>query len=500
MGEFILEMKNITKSFPGVQALDNVSFNLKAGEVHVLMGENGAGKSTLMKILGGMYHPDSGEIWMRGKRIRINSPSEALHHGISMIYQELNPVTEMTIAENIYLGREPKLFKIGVLNSKKMNEDAVKLFPQLGLHFNPKTLMAELSVAEKQMIEITKAISYNSEIIIMDEPTSAITDKEVEKLFEVIKVLKSKQVGIIYISHKMDEIFKIADRITVLRDGGYVGTKNASEVSTDLLISMMVGREIKNQFPKEEVQIGEVIMQVKGLTKYGEFEDVSFELKKGEILGIAGLMGAGRTELVETIFGIRKADKGEIFINSKKVNINKPRDAIRNGISIVSEDRKGVGLNLKGTVKENITLATLKMFSRTGVLSKVREIKAVDELIKQLHIKTPSREQQVAFLSGGNQQKVVVAKWFLADPKIFILDEPTRGIDVGAKAEIHTLISSLVKQGKSVIMVSSELPEILGMSDRVLVMHEGRVTGELSKKEFSQENIMKYATGHKEVI
>ena len=498
--DYILEMKNISKNFPGVKALDNVQFSLKAGEVHVLMGENGAGKSTLMKILGGLYHPDSGEIWINGINTRIHSPYDALERGIAMIYQELNSIPDMTIAENIYIGREPSLFRFGLLNKKKMNDDAIGMFPYLGLDFNPKKRMGDLSVAERQMIEITKAISFKSKIIIMDEPTSAITDKEVDKLFEVIQKLKSDGVGIIYISHKMDEIFKIADRITVLRDGQYVDTKPASELDTDKLISMMVGREIKDQFPKQQSEIGEVVLSVRDFTKKGQFENISFDLRVGEILGFAGLMGAGRTELVETIFGIRKPDSGEIYINNKKVNIKKPFDAIKNKIAIISEDRKGCGLNLKGTVRNNISIVTLKNYCKAGVLNKKSEKEAVDSSIRQLSIKTPSRDQIVDFLSGGNQQKVVVAKWILADAKIFILDEPTRGIDVGAKSEIHALLSTLAQNGKAVIMVSSELPEVLGMCDRVIVMHEGKATGELSREEMSQELIMKYATGHKEVI
>jgi len=496
----ILEMINICKSFPGVKALDNVNFDLYAGEVHVLMGENGAGKSTLMKILGGLYHPDNGEIRINGGGTRIHSPSDALNQGIAMIYQELNSIPDMTIAENIFIGREPSVFKFGILDRKRMNENAEKLFPQLGLKFNPKKKIGSLSVAERQMIEITKALSFNSKIIIMDEPTSAITEKEVDRLFEVIQKLKASGAGIVYISHKMEEIFRIADRITVLRDGKYVDTKPAKDLTTDQLISLMVGREIKDQFPKLDAKIGEVVLSVKNLTKKGQYNDISFELRTGEILGLAGLMGAGRTELVESIFGIRKADGGEVLIDGKKVEIKSPADAIKNGIAIVSEDRKGHGLNLKGTVKENISIVTLKNYSKIGVLRKKSEIKAVDQSIKQLSIKTPTRDQIVNYLSGGNQQKIVVAKWMLADAKIFILDEPTRGIDVGAKSEIHLLLSTLAQSGKAVIMVSSELPEILGMCDRVIVMHEGKLTGEIYRHEMNQERIMKHATGQKEVI
>jgi inositol transport system ATP-binding protein len=494
-----LLMENISKSFPGVKALDDVSFELKKGEVHALMGENGAGKSTLMKILIGLYHQDSGNICVNGKEVKIHSPKDSLNCGISMIHQELNPVPAMSIAENIFLGREPRLFKVGgIVNKKQMNKNTVEFFKTLGLDFNPKRIMMDLSVAETQMVEIAKAISYNSDIIIMDEPTSAITDKEIEKLFNMIALLKSKGVSIIYISHKLEEIFKIADRITVLRDGTYVGTKSIDEVDKNILISMMVGREINNIFPKEAVHAGDVVLSVKGLTKKGMFENISFELKAGEILGIAGLMGAGRTELVETIFGIRKLDKGEIYINGEKTKIKSPRDAIRQGLAIVSEDRKRAGLNLKASVKENITLVRLKEFSRLGIIKKHKEIRSVDESIRKISIKTPSRNQIVTFLSGGNQQKVIIAKWLLVSPEIFILDEPTRGIDVGAKSEIHALITALAKEGKAVIMISSELPEVMGMSDRVIILHEGKITGELKRHEFDQKKIMNFAMGHKE--
>ena len=499
MNKPILAMRNISKSFPGVMALNNVSFSLLAGEVHVLMGENGAGKSTLMKILAGIYPKDHGEIEVDGQLIRGHyTPREALQKGISMIHQELSPIPEMTIAENIYLAREPKLLKIGLVNRKVMHAQAAALFQQLGVELNPKTKMKALSVAQMQMVEIAKAVSYNSKIVIMDEPTSAITDKEVETLFQTIAMIKARGVGVVYISHKMDEIMRVGDRITVLRDGEYVATRPLDEVDKSQIIAMMVGREISSIFPKINVTPGQVVMSVKGLTSHGAFANISFDLKAGEILGIAGLMGAGRTEVVERLFGVGKIDAGEIHIHGKPVAITNPMDAIRHGIALVSEDRKKYGLNLKFSVKENISLVKLRDFCVGGVIRKQQEIAAVDALIQKIRIKTPSRNQTALNLSGGNQQKVVIAKWLLAQPQILIMDEPTRGIDVGAKMEIHGLISALAKEGKAIIMISSELPEIIGMSDRVLVMHEGKMMGMLARHELHQETIMKLATGHQE--
>lgn len=490
-----LKMKSISKQFPGVLALNEVDFDLREGEVHVLMGENGAGKSTLMKILGGIYQPDEGEIFLDGIKIVNHNPADALKNGISMIHQELSPIPEMTISENIFIGREPALFPVvGLLNRKVMNAKTREFLKKIDLELKPDKLMKELSVGQTQMVEIAKAISYDSKIIIMDEPTSAITDKEVEQLFEIIAYLKKENVGIIYISHKMEEIVRIADRITVLRDGELIATSPAAEVTIDDIITKMVGREIKNVFPKEETEIGEIVLEVKKLTKEGEFYDVSFSLRRGEILGIAGLMGAGRTELVETIFGIRSADSGSIKVRNKEVVISRPKSAIREGIAIIPEDRKNIGLNLKGTVKENVSLVNLGKYCSVGLINNKKETAAVNKSVNELRIKTPGIGQQTLFLSGGNQQKVVVAKWLLTDPDICILDEPTRGIDVGAKVEIHKLISNLSKNGKAVIMVSSELPEIMGMSDRVLVMHEGRLKGELKRNEFSQEKIMSFTT------
>ena len=462
------------------------------------MGENGAGKSTLMKILSGIYTADSGEIILNDEHIVIKSPKDAFHAGISMIHQELNPIPHMTVAENIFMGREPTLFSFGLVNKKAMVANAKNLFDQLEIDIDPGLKMSVLNVAESQMVEIARAISYNSTIIIMDEPTSAIADTEVQNLFEMIRKLKEKNVAIIYISHKMNEIFSIGDRVTVLRDGHFVGTHNIAAINEQQLITMMVGREVSNIFPKNNTNIGDIIFSVENLSSKGLFEDVSFHVRRGEIFGIAGLMGAGRTEVVETIFGIRKKTGGGVRLNGTVLDIRSPKDAIRKGIAIVSEDRKIMGLNLKFSVKENITIVTLRKYCTAGIIRKRNEARAVDEKIDQLRIKTPSRNQKTIYLSGGNQQKLVVAKWLLSVPEVLIMDEPTRGIDVGAKAEIHSLISELANQGMAIIMISSELPEIMGMSDRVMVMHEGRVTGFVDRENLDQEAIMHLATGHAE--
>ena len=496
----LLQMRGVSKSFPGVRALDHVDFDLNRGEVHVLLGENGAGKSTLMKILSGSYTCDEGEILIDGELVQFHSPIGALRGGVAMIYQELNPVPYMTIAENVFLGKEPKLTRQGLVDKKKMYVQTEALLQEFGMgYLHPKTEMIHLSVAETQMIEIIKAYSFHTKILIMDEPTSALADHEVEKLFQIMEMLKEKGVGIVYISHKMNEIFRCGDRITVFRDGKYVGTKNIRDIDQEEAIRMMIGRELINQFPKEEVPIGEVVLEVENLSdEGGRFVNVSFQLRRGEILGIAGLMGAGRSEIVETIFGVRRRKSGTIRINGKAVSNKNPAQAIRAGLALVTEDRKGTGLNLKSSVRENITICTLKQISRAGVLNVSKENKAVDGQIEALGIRTPFRNQIVNFLSGGNQQKVVVSKWLLAQPEVFIMDEPTRGIDVGAKSEIYQIMNHLAAQGKGIIMVSSELPEILGMCDRVLVMHEGTLTGNVQREHFSQEQIMRHATGIKE--
>ncbi|HZH61870.1 MAG TPA: sugar ABC transporter ATP-binding protein [Metabacillus sp.] len=492
--EYILKMKGITKEFPGVKALSNVDLNIKPGTVHALMGENGAGKSTLMKILIGMYAEYDGEIIFNGETVNFNDIKQALDKGISMIHQELTYVENMTIAENIFLGKEPSLKKIWV-NEKTMLDKTKELLNRIGMDLNPKTLMRDLSVSEKQMVEIAKAISYDSKIIIMDEPTSAISDREVDLLFSIIHDLKKDNVAIIYISHKMDEIFKISDQLTILRDGTFIGTYDTDEITIDTLVSLMVGRQLTDLFPKRENAIGEIILSVNGLRKDSVYSDISFHVRKGEILGIAGLMGAGRTEVVNSIFGLEPYDEGEVKIHGERVEIKSPADAINLGIGLVSEDRKHIGLVLPLSVRENMTLPNLHLISSFSVVSKEKEKNIVSNMIQNLSIKTPHSDQLVKNLSGGNQQKIVIAKSLLRDPDVLILDEPTRGIDIGAKSEIYQLISNLADEGKAIIMVSSELPEILGLSDRILVLHEGRITGELNKEEANQEKIMKFAVG-----
>lgn len=493
--EYFLEMEHITKTFPGVKALNDVQLKVKKGTVHALMGENGAGKSTLMKILIGMFTPDYGSIKLKGKPVEIQRTRDALGLGISMIHQELSPIPHMTIAENIFLGREPTIRNTNWVKEKEMVENASQLLESLEISLNPKTKMNELSIANTQLVEIAKAISYNAELIIMDEPTSAITKKEVNHLFKIIRSLIEKGVSIIYISHKMDEIFQIADEITVLRDGELVNTAPVEELTEDSLVEMMVGRELKQIFLKEQAPITDVILEIKNFSLKGKFSNINFKLHRGEILGIAGLMGAGRTEIMESIFGLTKPDEGEVYINGEKTKIKSPVDAIRNKFAMLTEDRKLTGLFLPHSVRDNMVIASINNFIK-GLFIDRKNINNVCETEKErLAIKTPNLDQTMNNLSGGNQQKVLIAKWLLTNPEILILDEPTRGIDVGAKTEIYRLMNNLAEQGKAIIMISSELPEILGMSDRILVMHEGKITGELSREDANQDTIMKYATG-----
>lgn len=490
----ILVMENISKSFPSVKALDNVQLSVKKGTVHALMGENGAGKSTLMKVLIGLYTPDSGKIIFNGQPVILHDTAAALKMGISMIHQELSPIPYMTVAENIYLGREP-MNKVGLVDRKAMLSKTKGLLEQLDIHVDPASLMKDISIANTQMVEMAKAISYNSKLIIMDEPTSAITEREVEHLFSLIRSLKENGVSIIFITHRIDEVFEIADEITVFRDGHYIATVPARDTDKNCLISMMVGRELTNIFPKEEAEIGEVVLSVKNLNRKGKVNNVSFDLRRGEILGLAGLMGAGRTEIIESIFGIAKVESGEIFIKGQKVRIAKPEDAIRHGMALLTEDRRSSGIMGVLSVRDNMIIANLKQFTKRGFLHNRLIHETCNKERSRLDIKTPSMDQLINLLSGGNQQKVLVSRWLLTSPDILILDEPTRGIDVGAKAEIHRLMSKLAQEGKAILMISSELPEILGMSDRVIVMHEGCLTGEFTRAEASQENIMRAATG-----
>lgn len=498
MQEVILRMQGIRKTFPGVVALDNVNLDVRSGTVHSLMGENGAGKSTLMKCLIGMYTPDEGTVELAGDIVRFKDTKDGLEHGISMIHQELSPVPEMMVAENIWLGREPR-GRLGLLSPAAMFRKTRELFDEWKINIDPKARMKDLTVSKQQMVEIAKAISYDAKIIIMDEPTSAIPEREVAHLHGMIKRLTDFGVAIIYITHKMDEVFRISDDITVFRDGKHVGSYPAKELDRDKLIKLMVGRELTDLFPKEEAEIGDVVLSVQGLNRGAVVKDVSFELHRGEILGLAGLMGAGRTEVLETIFGIEKADSGEVVLNGKTLRIKQPADAIRAGMALLTEDRKLNGIMGVLSVRDNITTAALPRYSPHGVLRVGEMRKDSEDQREKLRIKTPSLNQLIKNLSGGNQQKALISRWLLTVPDVLMIDEPTRGIDVGAKSEIHRLMSMLAQEGKAIIMVSSELPEVLGMSDRILVMHEGRISGELSREEANQESVMHLATGGDEV-
>jgi methyl-galactoside transport system ATP-binding protein/inositol transport system ATP-binding protein len=494
-GEYILEMKDIVKTFPGVQALRGVNLQVRPGEIHALLGENGAGKSTLMKCIAGIYKPTSGTIVFDGQVRGQYSPAEALKMGISMIHQELSPVLYRPIMENVWLGREP-LDRLGLVDHKKMYAMTREVLKEIELEEDPASLMANLTVAKMQMVEIAKAVSHNAKLIIMDEPTSALTEKEIKQLFGIMRKLKSQGKSVIFISHKLDEIYEIADRITVYRDGNYIGSENTGDLKVDRLINMMVGRDVNQLFPKVTCPIGEVTLEVKHLSNRKYFKDVSFTVRKGEILGIAGLVGAGRTEVVETIFGMRPHTKGEILINGKKVEIKKPNDAIRYGMAWLTEDRRGSGIFPMLTVQLNIAVATIpKFLNKIGLINTTLLNKQCDEYVRKIQVKTPSLYQHVENLSGGNQQKVLVARWLMTQPEILFLDEPTRGIDVGTKSEIHRLITTLAGEGKSIVMISSELPEVMGMSDRIMVMHQGKVTGIVENtKDLTQEALMAYAT------
>lgn len=495
MSKYLLEMNGICKSFPGVQALDHVTLKVRPGTVHALVGENGAGKSTLMKCLFGIYSKDEGEVIIEGKPTHIANPFDALTKGIAMVHQELQPIMERSVAENIYCGRFP--LKYGLfIDHKKMYEDTERLLKEVKMNFDPKVKLSTLSVSQMQAIEIAKAVSANAKIIIMDEPTSSLTQNEVDNLFEIINSLRKKGISIIYISHKMDEILSISDDVTIMRDGQYIGTWEAKELTIDMIVTKMVGRELKNLYPQKSNVPAEVVLDVKGLTSISEksFKDVSFQLRKGEVLGIGGLVGAQRSELFEAVFGIRGIKKGTITYKGKELKIKRPHDAIKQGIALLTEDRRATGIFGVLSIAENISVASLDKYVKIGFLNERKVENLVQENIKKLSIKTPNSKTKIQTLSGGNQQKVIISRWLANDPDIFILDEPTRGIDVGAKYEIYTIIADLAKQGKSIIMISSELPELIGMSDRVLVMCNGKVSGEVSKEDATQENIMSLAT------
>ncbi|MCR4436024.1 MAG: sugar ABC transporter ATP-binding protein [Clostridiales bacterium] len=489
-----LRVSQIEKSFPGVKALDKIDFAVKKGSVHVLCGENGAGKSTLMKIINGIYQPDSGQIYIDEKPVKINSPIQARNLGISMIFQELNYIPEMTVEENIFLGNLP-VNRFGKVNWKEVRQRTKELLKTENLPYSPTTLLKDLTVSDIQMLEITKAISYKSDIIIMDEPTSAITLKEAEKLFVKIGELKARGVSIIYISHKLDEIFRIADEITVLRDGTVVESHSREELDIETVISLMVGRKLTNTYPKEQIEIGEDLLQVENLNCANVYHDISFHARKGEIVGFAGLVGAGRTEVMRSLFGLDPRDSGTIRVRGKEVNIKNVGQSIENGMVMLSEDRRRYGIVPMRSVEENTTLSHLKKVFYGFRHHRKVEQSIVSDIFKKLKVKTPALDTVIASLSGGNQQKVVLAKWMIRDPDILILDEPTRGIDVGAKFEIYKLMTDLAREGKVIIMVSSELPELIGMCDRIYVMAKGTITGEIAREDFSQELIMKYATG-----
>lgn len=495
MSEFILQMKSVSKRFPGVLALDDVHLEVKKGEVHLLAGENGAGKSTLVKILAGAYKKDSGEIILKDQAVEHLTPKHAQELGISIIYQEFNLVPYLSVAENIFLGREIMSEKMpGKISWDKMYNSAQKILDDLHVDIQAKAIVRDLGVAQQQMVEVAKVMSLNSEIIIMDEPTASLSNKEIENLFTTIKKLKEKGISIIYISHRLEEFVQIGDRVTVMRDGKTIKTLDLKDTTTDELIKLMVGRELKEKFPKISIARGEEVLGVSNLTT-SLLKNINFSLHAGEILGVAGLVGAGRTEMARAIFGLDHIEKGEIFVNGVKTKIRNPSEAINAGIGFITEDRKSEGLVLTLDVGSNITLAGLDEFSGAIHINLKKEKNAINEYISKLNIKTYSSTQRAMNLSGGNQQKVVIAKWLLSKSKIFIFDEPTRGIDVGAKTEVYNLINELLKGGAAVLFISSELPEILGMSDRIIVMCRGEITAELQTQETTQEKILYFATG-----
>lgn len=497
--KYILEATGISKSFSGVNVLNGVELSIKPGELHALMGENGAGKSTLMKIIMGIYTKDDGKILLEGREVDFKSARDALDAGIAMIHQELSPIPEMTVAENVFLGREQKKFKgMPFVDKKELNEKTQKLLEEYELSefIRPNMKMKDLNIAQTQMMEIIKAISYNSKIIIMDEPTSSLSEKETDTLFRIIDSLKEKKVGIIYISHRMEEVFQLADRVSVLRDGKFIGCVRVEEASQEELINMMVGRELEGGYPKNTAKKGEVVLELKNFTRKGVFENVNLKVRSGEILGMAGLVGAGRSEVMRALVGYDKLDQGEVILDGKKINIKHPKDAVRNHIIMASEDRKALGLILCRSIKENIAIQNEDQFSSASFINKPKEKKVCDEMAKKMTTKMNGIEDTVDSLSGGNQQKVVLAKSLLSAPKVLIMDEPTRGIDVGAKATIYNIMVDLAKQGMAIIMISSEMPELIGMSDRVMVMAGGKVTGELEGSEAqSQQTILKLALG-----
>ena len=499
MAEYRLEMRGVSKSFPGVKALDKINLKVRPGTVHALMGENGAGKSTLMKCLFGIYHMDEGEVYLDGEKVEIHNPDEALHRGLAMVHQELQPIPERTVAENMYTGRYPtkKFGPIQVIDHKKMFEETAKWLDDVKMPYNPKAKLGTMSIAQMQSVEIAKAVSLNARVVILDEPTSSLTDNEVEALFRIVRDLKSRGVSLIYISHKMAEIREICDDITIMRDGTYVGSWHMDEISDDEIVKQMVGRELTNIYPpKNDTKAGEVLLDVRGYSSIHDrsFQDCSFTLRRGEILGFGGLVGAQRTELMEGIFGMRHIKSGEVYIKGKKMNIKRPQDAIRGGIGMITEDRRGTGILGCLSIADNVSISSLDQYLHYCIkLNKKKIEQLVKDNVAKLSIKTPSSKTLIQSLSGGNQQKVLISRWLANNPDI-IMDEPTRGIDVGAKYEIYQIMIDLAKQGKGIIMISSEMPELIGMSNRILVMCNGHITGEVQGEEATQERIMSYAT------
>ncbi|MFD1861739.1 sugar ABC transporter ATP-binding protein [Planococcus chinensis] len=491
----MIKMTNISKSFSGNQVLKNVQFSLEQGEIHALMGENGAGKSTLMKILTGIYSRDSGTVEVKGKEVHFTSPKQAEEAGIAVIHQELNILPHLSITDNMFLGNEETFGRTGIIKTKQMEQKTKKALLDLGLDIDPAAPASSLSVGQQQIVEIAKALAVDAEVIVMDEPTAALTDREIDTLFATIRELQARGVSFIYISHRMEEIFSLCDRITILRDGEYVGEKRISETSFEEIVQMMVGRELGERFPVRSSVIGDVKLSVKGLTRKDCFEDVSFDLRKGEVLAIAGLMGAGRTEVAQSLFGYKKADAGTVQVDGRLVKIDSPKAAKELGIGYVTEDRKSEGLIVDFTVEENVSMTNFSSISKNGLISRDKERSLYDRMVKRLGIRTSGPTQTAKSLSGGNQQKVVIAKWLGIEPELLILDEPTRGVDVGAKKEIYSIINELASRGVAILMISSELPEVIGMADRVLVMHEGKLTADLPKNELAQEKIMHFATG-----
>lgn len=499
MAEYRLEMRGVSKSFPGVKALDKVNLKIRPGTVHALMGENGAGKSTLMKCLFGIYHMDEGEVFVDGQKVEIQNPDEALHKGLAMVHQELQPIPARTIAENMYLGRFPvKSFgPIKVIDHKTMNEEAKKWLENVKMPFDPRKKLGHLSISQMQSIEIAKAVSQEAKLIILDEPTSSLTDNEVEALFRIVRDLRDRGVSFVFISHKMAELRQISDDITIMRDGCYVGTWEMKNISDDEIVKQMVGRELTNIYPPLDNEPGDVLLEVNNFTSIhdGSFKNCSFKLRKGEILGFGGLVGAQRTELMEAIFGIRHTVSGEVKLNGKTLDIKRPQDAINNGIGMITEDRRGSGILGCLSIADNVSIASLNQYLEAGIkLNKKKIEELVQDNVSKLSIKTPSSKTLIQSLSGGNQQKVIISRWLANNPDVLIMDEPTRGIDVGAKYEIYQIMIDLAKQGKGIIMISSEMPELLGVSNRVMVMCNGKITGEVSGNEMTQENVMHYAT------